>query len=119
MRRAHPESTLQRHLRRWLALRGFIAVHVPNGASLAGDARQRAIQMANLKRDGLVPGFPDLLVYGREGRMAHVEVKAEGGRQQDTQRECQQWLEGHGQRYAIWRSIDDAEASLRSWGWIV
>lgn len=38
----------------------FALYAVPNGASLAGDARRRAMQMHKLKRTGLRPGMPDL-----------------------------------------------------------
>lgn len=35
---------------------------VPNGAHLAGDGKQKAIQIARLKREGLRPGVFDLVV---------------------------------------------------------
>lgn len=37
-------------------------IAVPNGAALAGDERQRAIQMARLKAQGLKPGVFDYLL---------------------------------------------------------
>jgi hypothetical protein len=118
MKRNQPESLLQRQIRDWLAIRGFDSVHTPNGAVLAGDARKRAIQMANLKRDGFRPGFPDLLVYGSEGRIGHIEVKAPGGTMQATQRQCQEWLASIGHRYAVCRSVEDVDAALIAWGWL-
>lgn len=35
---------------------------IPNGSVLAGDATRRAIQMGKLKREGLRPGVPDLML---------------------------------------------------------
>ena len=112
-----PETALQRQLRQYLAHRGFHSVHVPNGAVLGGDSVKRAIQMASLKRDGLMPGFPDLLVYAGGGRIGHIEVKTVKGRQEPSQQACQQWLEGLGHHYAVCRSVDDVAAALEAWGW--
>lgn len=111
------ESRLQRDIRTELALMGFRSVAVPNGATLSGDARARAIQMANLKRDGLCVGFPDLIVYGPDGKQGHIEVKVEGGRQSDNQKACQAWLTEWGHAYAVCRSIADVRETIEEWGW--
>ena len=112
-----PETALQRSIRDMLALRGFQSVHVPNGAVLSGNRDRRAIQMASLKRDCLLPGFPDLIVYASGGRIGHIEVKCEGKKQQPTQEACERWLAGLGHKYAVCRSIDDVDETLREWGW--
>lgn len=112
------ESGIQRAIRMRLAALGFACVHVPNGAVLAGDRLRRVKQMAALKRDGLLPGFPDLLVYGSRGRIGHIEVKAPGGRVTEAQQRCREWLEGLGHCYAVCRSDDDAVAALAAWGWL-
>ncbi|MEO8466267.1 MAG: hypothetical protein ABI640_13065 [Gammaproteobacteria bacterium] len=44
-----------------------LIIAIPNGAHLAGDERQRAMQMARLKRIGLKPGVADLLVTVARG----------------------------------------------------
>lgn len=111
------ETRLQRTIRELLAKRGYRTVHVPNGATLSGTAQQRARQMANLKRDGLMPGFPDLLVYGPGGRTAHIEVKCEGAYQQPTQKAVQAWMGEWGHLYAVCRSLDDVDETLAKWGW--
>ena len=111
-----PEDALQRLLRDYLAVRGYRTVAVPNGAVLRGDGRDRAIQMASLKRSGLCPGFPDLLVYGKGGRIGHIEVKTEGNYQTASQKECARWLTECGQLVAVCRSIADVDETLAGWG---
>ena len=112
------ETRLQRDIRKLLALKGFRSVAVPNGATLAGNAKQRAIQMANLKRDGLTPGFPDLIVFGPD-RIGFIEVKIEGEFATDTQMEVEDWLTcWAGQRYAVCRSQQDVTDTLTEWGWL-
>lgn len=112
-----PETRLQRDIRHYLGLKGYKAVAVPNGATLAGTPKQRAIQMANLKRDGLTVGFPDLIVFG-PGRVGFIEVKIEGEYATDVQMEVEDWLTGFaGQKYAVCRSLDDVAETLEGWGW--
>lgn len=113
-----PETQLQRSIRDRLAIRGFDSVHVPNGAVLKGDKLQRARQMNALKRDGLRPGYPDLIVYGKQGRIGHIEVKVEGNYQTDEQKRCEQWLKDMGHKYAVCRSQEDVDETLKQWGWV-
>jgi len=113
-----PEAAIQREIRNALAQLGFEAVHVPNGAVLAGEREKRSRQMANLKRDGLRVGMPDLLVYGRGGRIGHIEVKAGAGKQTPAQQAVQAWLEEWGHRYAVCRSSGEAVDAVKDWGWI-
>jgi hypothetical protein len=112
------ETILQRQLRDYIGKLGFRSVAVPNGSVLAGGAEQRARQMASLKRDGLTPGFADLVLFAKGGRVGFIEVKIEGGKQSASQVECQRWLIEFGHRYAVCRSIDDVTETLREWGWI-
>lgn len=112
-----PETRLQRDMRKYLALKGFRTVAVPNGAVLHGDAKTRAIQMASLKRDGLTPGFPDLIVFGKGGRIGFIEVKVEGNYQSASQVECERWLEEFGQPVTVCRSLLDIDETLTKWGW--
>jgi hypothetical protein len=74
--------------------------------------------MNALKRDGLMPGFPDLLIYGKGQRIGHIEVKTPKGDVQPSQIKAQEWLEGLGHKYAVCRSVNDACKALRDWGWI-
>lgn len=111
------ETIIQRAIRMQFRALGFQTVHVPNGTVLAGDKMRRARQMNALKADGLMVGFPDLLVYGSNGRVAHVEVKQPTTKQSETQTACQKWLEGLGHKYAVLRSSDEVLGALQGWGW--
>lgn len=110
------ETALQRQLRAHLDRKGLRTVAVPNGATLSGDKVKRAIQMRNLKLDGLCPGFPDLIVFG-PNRVGFIEVKLEGEYATDTQMEVEHWLTGWGHQYAVCRSIADVDETLAKWGW--
>ena len=117
VRKAQPESRLQQAIVKYLRARNFIAVHVPNGSKLAGTPEQRARAGARLKTEGSVSGFPDLLVYGKGGRIGHIEVKCEGNYQTASQKECERWLGEYGQLVAVCRSIEDIDETLERWGW--
>ena len=112
------ETKLQRDIRHYLALKGYRSVHVPNGATLGGDARKRAIQMANLKRDGLCVGFPDLIVFWQD-RIGFIEVKLEGEYASEQQMVVELWLTDLGHKYAVCRSLLDVDETLQKWGWII
>lgn len=113
-----PESAIQLQIRKFVTAAGFHSVHVPNGAVLSGDSQQRARQMNALKRDGLMPGFPDLLIYGRGQRIGHMEVKTPKGAIGENQLRAREWLESLGHKYAVVRCVDDAAHALRDWGWL-
>jgi hypothetical protein len=112
------ETRLQRQIRDALTQRGFKAVACSNGAVLAGDARQRAIQMNTLKAAGLVPGFPDLIVYGPNAKVGHIEVKLPKEDQSENQIKVQGWMSEWGHLYAVCRSLEDVEDTLGAWGWV-
>jgi len=94
---------------------------VPNGASLAGDARGRARQMAKLKAEGLTPSVPDLMIttpWVRDGELVvvtAVEMKRrKGGKLTKGQRE---WIEAHrlkrGWHVMVCHGAEDAVTFLR------
>jgi uncharacterized protein YkwD len=97
---------------------GIEPVAVPNGAVLAGAARDRAIQMNSLKRQGLKVGFPDLLAIATDGRIGFIEVKCEGEKLTDTQLAVHKWLASIGHRVTVCRSIADVRETLAIWGWL-
>lgn len=110
------ETRLQREIRKYLALHGLRSVACSNGAVLAGDARSRAIQMNTLKSAGLTPGYPDLIVYGPDGFIGHIEVKLEGEKLEPKQVEVHAWLTEWGQSVAVCRSLEDVRDTLAEWG---
>jgi hypothetical protein len=92
--------------------------HSVNEQALSGrDRKAAAIAMRNAKLDGMVPGFPDVIVLP----WAHIplmffEVKAEGAYTTPTQREVHSRLETLGYRVAVVRSVDDVREALAAWG---
>ena len=115
---AQPESLIQQAIVKYLRGKGYLVAHVPNGGKMPGTVRQKMQRGARLKREGLLAGFPDLLIYGSKGRVGHIEVKAPKGSQQPSQKEVQAMLESLGQSYVICRSVADVEFALTDkWGW--
>jgi len=101
------------------ALRCY-AIHVPNGAHLAGDRIARAKQMAALKRDGLRVGFPDLILIDKTAirRVGFVEVKRElGGFVSEEQVDWADILRDLGFPYALLRQPEELIGTLREWSW--
>lgn len=108
---AGPEDILQMQVMRWLAVAapGLCAFHPANG----GYRNPR--EAKKLKDMGVKPGVADLCVMLPEGRVAFIEMKAGKGRQTDTQRAFQADCARLGAPYAVCRSIDDVEQTLREW----
>ncbi|RDC59768.1 hypothetical protein HME9302_00963 [Alteripontixanthobacter maritimus] len=113
----HAESIIQKAMVKHIRAKGLFVCHVPNGGKLPGTRQQKLRTGARLKAEGLVAGFPDLVLYGPEGRVGMIEVKAEGKYQQPNQKTCQAALEALGHRYAVCRSNDDVDETLSEWGW--
>ena len=113
-----PEALLQRKIRDHIAKLGLRTVACSNGAVLAGDGRARAIQMNTLKALGLTPGYPDLIVYGPDARIGHIECKIEGEKQEPKQIEVEAWLTAWGHKYAVCRSLADVDETFSKWGWV-
>lgn len=88
----------------------YRVISIPNGRFKADP-----VTIARLKREGLTPGAPDLLLLRNDGWFAGMEVKAEGGRLSPEQKEWSDWLaQGMGE-FAVIRSIDDAQETLQRW----
>jgi VRR-NUC domain len=112
------ESAVQRVIIEYLGLHNIRAVHVPNGSVLAGDGAARAKQSNALKRAGVLPGFPDLILFSRAGGIGFVEVKRVGGKvRSPAQIECRDWLIELGHPYAEVHSVDEMADTLNAWRW--
>ncbi|WP_025290914.1 VRR-NUC domain-containing protein [Sphingomonas sanxanigenens] len=111
---------MQRGVIELLETLGLRVAAVPNGAMLAGNAASRARLMKALKKDGLRPGFPDLIVMGRKpGQIGVLECKREkDGRLSVEQKEWRDFFIEVGHPWACVTSVDEALAAIKSWGWL-
>lgn len=90
------------------------AIHAsPNSNTMKGKDVARLI--AKQKYMGMRPGWPDIEMI-HYGRFYAFEVKAEGGRQQDNQKDVERDINAAGGHYFVVRSIDDVkEAMALAW----
>ena len=112
-RKAQPEAAIQRAIIARLRLSGIVCHHSPNAA------KRSVIGGRRVKQDGMITGWPDLTVVGREGLVGFLEVKAPDGKLSEAQREIAEMLGCMGHTWAIVRSQDEAVTALQQWGWPV
>lgn len=102
----HPESALQQAcvelLQIYEAQDRLTFFHVPNGARLANASRQGG----RMKKLGVRPGVPDLVIVLPGGRTAWVELKSDRGRLSDYQQAWGQTLLALGHHWCIIRDVD-------------
>jgi hypothetical protein len=107
------EAAIQIAIKARLTFHGCLVAHVPNAGKRSLGAGRR------LKAEGMLPGFPDLLVY-RGGKHALLEVKRPGYSPSDVspaQREMHATLQRLGFPVAIVTSQDEAVQALKDAGW--
>lgn len=88
-----------------------------NGMPLPGDDRQRAILIAAMKRRGMKPGTPDLMVALMRGGYGALfgEMKRRGGTASDVskeQREMHERLRSAGYLVETWFGFDEARLRI-------
>lgn len=88
-------------------LPGAVIHHSPNEFPGKGDMIARAI--AKAKKNGMVVGFPDLIVFWH-GQVALVEVKAPGGALSDGQKAAHERFASNGFAVHVITDPDDTEA---------
>lgn len=82
---------------------------IPNGATLAGDAKARARQWARLSKEGAMSGAADLFLAIPSGDLAglFIEIKTPKGVQGKEQKEFERAVLDEGYGYAMPRSVNE------------
>ena len=71
---------------------------------------------ARLKRLGVRPGWPDLILLSPEGRPFFLELKRRGGKLSKDQRVFADWCAAHSVTFRWFDSFDDTLNQLKEWG---
>jgi hypothetical protein len=108
------EGPIHRACLQYLRLRlpGAIIHHSPNSLSLKGSEIAR--QIAKAKFNGMVVGFPDLLVCFNE-RTLFVEVKAGSNGLTPEQKQFRDAAKENGMHFVVVRSVDELAAAVEEW----
>jgi hypothetical protein len=85
------------------------AYHVPNGG-----ARSK-VEAAIFSGLGVVPGVPDLILI-HDGHTFGLEIKCDGGRVSDDQRQVHDRMQAAGATVAVAFGLDAALHQLEQWG---
>lgn len=93
-----------------LALPGVAWWHTPNGG------RRNPCEAAKLKRMGVRPGVPDLIISQPGGVTRYLEVKSRRGRKSGEQTAFLTAVERNGNETAVVRSLEQAMQVLAAWG---
>ena len=81
-------------------------LHLPN------EGKRSKWHGGELKRQGLLPGAADHLVFTPGGRTICFELKSKSGTQTDAQKDFQALCEVAGMPYFLVRTLDEIEAAL-------
>jgi hypothetical protein len=106
------EARIQASVVEWIRVVApeLLAFAVPNGGY------RTLVEAARMRWTGAVPGVPDLCIVAPGGGVHFIEVKTATGRLSGAQRNIHETLAALGTTPAIVRSIDDARAAFRVWG---
>lgn len=108
-RRQQPERALQMAVADLLRLARIPFTHCAN-------ERKDAIETKRLKREGVMPGVFDVLIFLPGGQVAWCELKAPGGSLTRNQRAFGAMLDSLGHRWAVVRSLGGMVEQLKAWG---
>jgi hypothetical protein len=108
-----------------IAIRAALVLHGIRSRHAANDGKRSIASAMRLKRLGMVAGDPDLRVWKpglqhplHRPLVGFLEVKSATGRLTPAQQEEIAALRADGFPVAVVRSVDEALAALREWGWI-
>ena len=89
----------------------LLLVAVPNGGS------RNKIEAANLKRQGVVSGVADLILFIPNNTYSGlcIEMKYGNGKQSDNQSEWQKAVESQNYKYIICRSFDKFKTEIENY----
>ena len=114
MARRRPEALIQESVCQFLALQERLGrllwFAVPNGGS------RNIIEAANLKRQGLRAGVPDLCIIPKIGPVMFIELKSEEGTLSRLQSIWLQNLVEYGCPTRVCRSLDEVQQFLYETG---
>lgn|SRR5699024_6750297 len=86
------QATLVQWFERQYPQYGHLLVASMNGAYLAGNARQRAIQINRAKQAGLRTGFPDLFLPVPSKQWHGLFIEMKRTKNSSTSKEQKQWI---------------------------
>jgi len=86
------QATLVQWFERQYPQYDHLLVASMNGAYLAGNARQRAIQINRAKQAGLRTGFPDLFLPVRSKQWHGLFIEMKRTKNSSTSKEQKQWI---------------------------
>jgi len=111
MRKKHYEDDLQRDVMQFIRLQypHIISFHCPNGG------KRGVREAARLKRQGVLAGVSDVLLYWQDGYGA-IELKYGDNSMSKPQAYFADKLQKFGGKFAVCRSIEDVQAALKAWG---
>jgi hypothetical protein len=105
-----------------IAIRDALLWHGIRSRHAANDGKRSIASAMRLRRLGMVAGDPDLRVWKPRlsgwPLVGFLEVKSATGRLTPAQQEEIAALQADGFPVAVVRSVDEALAALREWGWI-
>ena len=117
-KRAAPERDAQKQVVKWLRQWGCLVSATENElhGEQAKDSDTRMRRASAAKARGKTPGWPDLTVVTRCGRVVFIEMKADKGRLSDRQRIIHHRLRERNQVVIVGRTIEGIRADLAAEG---
>jgi len=109
----HEEDIIQMHIVQYLEIRKIFCASMPNEAAGKGTNKLQIIKrMARLKRMGLRPGAPDLLVFFPWNEWGFIEVKSKTGTLRKNQKEFRDMCKAKNTPWLLARSVSDVALFL-------